>query len=169
MTIPTMKSSRTQILTLILVGLISLPARAEVIPGRWEKVSDLGLEAPITVDLKNGDQIEGNFKGLSVSELKLEANSARAVIPKEDILTIATRKKDGLGDGVGIGAALGAGLGIGPLLIAALVGNGADVASVPRLFIFGGIGAGVGAVIGGATDAATKDEAIVLYKASETP
>ena len=92
MTIPTMKSSRTQILTLILVGLISLPARAEVIPGRWEKVSDLDLEAPITVDLKNGDQIEGNFKGLSVSELKLEANSARAVIPKEDILTIATRK-----------------------------------------------------------------------------
>ena len=169
MTTSTMNSPRIQFLAFVLAGLITQPTHAEVIPGHWEKVSDLDLEAPITVDLKNGDQIEGNFKGLSVSELKLEANSARAVIPKEDILTIATRKKDGLGDGVGIGAALGAGLGIGPLLIAALVGNGADVASVPRLFIFGGIGAGVGAAIGGATDAATKDEAIVLYKASETP
>ena len=40
---PTMKSCRIQILALILAGLISMPAHAEVIPGRWEKVSALEM------------------------------------------------------------------------------------------------------------------------------
>ena len=64
----TMKSVRIQIISLMLAGLISMPAHGEVIPGRWEKVSALELGTPITVELKNGDQVAGTFEGLFASE-----------------------------------------------------------------------------------------------------
>ena len=43
-----MKSYRTRFVALILLGLISFPVRAGVIPGRWEKVSALTVKTPIT-------------------------------------------------------------------------------------------------------------------------
>ena len=64
MIISNMKSNRGQILALVLAGLVSQPAHADMIPGRWEKVSDLELGTPITVELKNGDRVEGEFEGL---------------------------------------------------------------------------------------------------------
>ena len=82
MLIPKSKSSRIQILVLILAGLILQPAHASVIPGRWEKASNLKVDAPITVTLKNGDQVEGHFKGLSASDVDIETHSARAKIPE---------------------------------------------------------------------------------------
>ena len=51
---PKMRSCRTQILALILAGLIAQPVTAEVIPGRWEKGVALETASPITVNLKNG-------------------------------------------------------------------------------------------------------------------
>lgn len=66
-----MKSFRIPTVSLILAGLISLPAQAEVIPGRWEKVAVLEMASPITVELKNGDRIVGQFRGLSSSDLEL--------------------------------------------------------------------------------------------------
>ena len=36
-----MKDSRTVWISLILVGLLAVPAQAQVIPGRWEKVAAL--------------------------------------------------------------------------------------------------------------------------------
>ena len=71
----TMKSCRIQLVSLILAGLVSQPTHAEVIPGRWEKVSDLELGTPITVELKNADQVEGDFEGLSESEVDIETHS----------------------------------------------------------------------------------------------
>ena len=88
MTTPTMKSCRIQFLALILAGLIAQPAHAEVVPGRWEKVSDLDLGTPITVKLKNGDHVIGDFEGLSASDMDIETHSARALIPKAAIQTI---------------------------------------------------------------------------------
>ena len=107
MLIPKSKSNRIQILVLILAGLILQPAHASVIPGRWEKASNLKVDAPI-ITLKNGDQVEGHFKGLSASDVDIETHSARAKIPKAYIQTIIARTKDGLGDGAAIGAAAGA-------------------------------------------------------------
>ena len=74
----TMKSYRIQIVSLILMGLISMRAHAEVIPGRWEKVSDLELGAPIIVGLKNGDQVEGTFEAY-LSGSGCQTHTARAV------------------------------------------------------------------------------------------
>ena len=59
----TTTSCRIQIVSLILAGLISLPVQAEVLPGRWEKVSALEMASPITVEMKNGDRISGQFRG----------------------------------------------------------------------------------------------------------
>ena len=117
MRFPTMKSCRIQIVSLILAGLISLPARAEVIPGRWEKVVALETASPITVELKNGDRIKGQFRGLSSSDLELLNAAGRALIPGADIQTITLPAKDGLGDGVLKGAAIGAGVAGGLSLI----------------------------------------------------
>ena len=86
-----MRNSRTVAIVLTLVGLFAVPARAEVIPGRWEKVADLSFETPITVDLKNRDRIEGKFEGLSPSELSLRTHSAQATIPRSEIQRITTR------------------------------------------------------------------------------
>ncbi len=134
---PTMKSCRIQFLTLLLAGLIAQPTHAEVIPGRWEKVSDLDLGTPITVELKNGDRVEGDFEGLSASDVDLETHSARAVIPKTDVQTIATQKKGGAGNGARngaiIGAAVGAGIGaVGMMVTNANRDGNEDLGGCPR-------------------------------------
>ena len=164
----TMKSIRTQALVLALAALISPPAQAGVIPGRWEKVSTLEMASPITAELKNGDRIRGQFRRLSPSALELRSRAGQAMIPKSDIRTITTPSKDGLGNGAGIGAAIGAGLALGAFSLAVRTRGGLDGDTWPFLMI-GGIGAGIGAGIGTAADAATKGEPIVVYKAPGTP
>ena len=172
----TMKSVRIQIVSLLLAGLISMPAHADVIPGRWEKVSDLELGTPITVALKNGDQVGGEFEGLSASEVDIETHSARAVIPKADIQTIQTQPRggavSGARKGAAIGAAVGAGVGAGGMIVAlASGGGGEDLGETMGLFllIVPAVATGIGTALGIVTGAVTKSEAILLYKASGTP
>ena len=99
-----MKKSRTAVIALILEGLLSVSARAQGVPGRWEKVEALKLGSRITLELKNGDRIEGQFGGLSSSELSLIIGSAQAVIPRSDIRGITPREPDPLANGILIGA-----------------------------------------------------------------
>lgn len=160
---PTMKSCRIQIVSLILAGLISMPTHAEVIPGRWEKVSNLSFGTPITVELLSGDQVEGDFDGLSASELEIKTHTALTRIPKTDVQTITTPPKDGLGDGALIGAAIGAG-------VLGLVSSkrSYDYSAFGKLSL-GAIGAAIGLGIGVAADASVKSEDTILYKAPRTP
>ena len=160
----TVSSCRIQFLALILAGLISMPAHAEVIPGRWEKVSDLELGTPIIVEFKNGDQVEGDFEGLSESEVDIETHSARAVIPKADIQTITIQPMDGLAEGGCIGAGIGAGI------MAALANQpNSDFSTGGKLY-FTMIGAAVGWGLGMMTDSAIKSEPIIIFcKAPERP
>ena len=167
----TIESVQFQIVSLILTGLISLPAQAEVIPGRWEKVSGLDLGTPITVGLKNGDQVAGNFEGLSASDVELGTHFARAVIPKTDIQTIATQKKGGAANGARkgaiIGAATGAAIGVGTLLLANLDG-GESLREEVVLLGIPVVAAGIGTVLGIAVGAVIKSDAILVYKAPGT-
>ncbi len=169
--IPTMKSCRIQLISLVLSGLISMPAHAEVIPGRWEKVSALEMASPITMELKNGDRIKGQFRRLSPSDLELLNPSGRAVIPRTDIQTITLPSKDGLGDGAWKGAAVGAGVVGGLALIGIAIGEGEETNTeiAFQALALGALLAGIGAGIGVAADAATKPEDIVLYIAPGTP
>ena len=170
----TMKSYWTQNLALILAGLISLPAYAEVIPGRWEKVSDLDFGTPITAELKNGDRVEGELEGLSESEVDIETRSARAVIPKVDIQTITTGAQGGGGNGAEVGATVGAAVGAAVGAGVSFIGiatSGTVEASGGQLLVGTlitiGLTTAIGAGIGAASDAGTKSETIVVYEAPQ--
>ena len=93
-----MRDSRTIAIVLILVGLLAVPAKAEAVPGLWEKIAALAVKTPITVELKNGDWIEGKFEELSPSELSLRTDSAQVAIPRSDIQRITTRGQNPLVD-----------------------------------------------------------------------
>ncbi len=166
----TMKPGRIQIVSLILAGLISMPAHAEVIPGRWEKVSDLELGTPIIVEFKNGDRVEGELEGLSESEVDIETRSARAVVPKVDIQTITTGKQDGGGNGAEVGATVGAAVGAGVSFIGIATSGTVDASGGQLLvgtLITIGLATAIGAGIGAAADAGTKSETIVVYEAPQ--
>ncbi len=160
-----MNSFRIHTISATLAALLSLSASAEVIPGRWEKVASLAVAWPITVELKNGDRIRGNFSGLTDLNLTLATYSARAVIPKADIQTITTRPRDGLANGAKTGAAVGAGF-VCALVAAFVI---AERRAKPLWVLsLTPIGAAVGSGIGVAVDAAMNAPPIVLYEAPET-
>ena len=158
------KSYRIQAISLALAALISLPLRADVIPGRWEKVSALAVSSAITVKLKDGDRIKGHFEGLSATDVMVVSHFSRAVIPKVDIETITIQPEDGVGDGAGLGAGVGFGVGTG-IALGLILKHGSGEGALAALLLLGGIGAGVGAGLGAAGDAATTPLEIVLYKA----
>ena len=158
-----MKSYRKQVVSLILVCLISLPLQAQVIPGRWEKVSALQVASPITVELKDGDRIKGHYEDLSATDVMLVTHFSRAVIPKEDIETITTQPEDGLANGTLIGGAVGAGI-MGIWTTAAYAKSYSGVNPLGVLMV-AGIGFGIGAGLGAAGDAMKKPVPIVLYEA----
>ena len=152
-----MDNYRTVVIALILVSLLSFPARAQGIPGRWEKVEALKLGSPITVELKNGDRLGGQFEGLSPSELLLRTNSAQAAIPRAEIDRIITRGRDGLLNGYLIGTAIGGGT------MTAVFWPRQDWPVSGTAFM-GLVGAGLGGLLGIGVDAWTKTE-VVLYRA----
>ena len=106
------KTARTPVV-LILGYLVFVSALAEVVPGRWEKVEALKSGSQITVELKNGDRIKGQFEGLSPSELLLRTGSAQAVVPKGEIRQITIVRHDSVKNGTLIGAGVGAVIGKG--------------------------------------------------------
>ena len=165
----TTKSCRSHLVSLFLAGLISMPAHAAVIPGRWEKVSALQMASPITVKLKNGDRIKGQLRGLSTSSLELLSPAGRVVIPKTDIHTITLPWKDGLGDGAWKGAAVGAGVGGGIGWFGWESDGISNTEIALRGLIVAALSAGIGAVVGIAADATTKPEDFVVYKAPFVP
>ena len=105
-----MEKSRIAVIVLIFVVLLSVPAQAQVIPGRWEKVEALQLGPQITVKLKNGARIEGQCEELSSSELLLRTGTAQARILRADIERITTREADGLAEGAILGTIVGLGV-----------------------------------------------------------
>ena len=137
-------------------------------PGRWEKVSALEMASTITVELKKGDRIHGQFRGLSASALELLNPAGRAVIPKTDIQTVNLPSKDGLGDGAWKGAAVGAAVGGGLTLIGiATVEESTKTDTAFQGLILGALLTGIGVGLGIAVDAATETEDTVLYKAPQ--
>ena len=155
-----MRNYRTVVIVWVLACLLAIPARAQVIPGRWEKVEALKLGSQITGDLKSGDRIEGNFEGLSPSELSLRTGTAQAAIPRSEIQKITTRQHDRRWNSALIGA--GAGMALGSLVKAG-GGGGGDEFEVYALSL-SLLGAGIGALVAYTADALIMEE-VVLYQA----
>ena len=160
-----MESCRTRLVALVLVGLVVLPLHAGVIPGRWEKVSQLEAGASLAVEMKNGDRVKGHFMGLSESSLELLIHPSRAMVPRNDIQRITFHPRDDLGDGFGKGAAIGAGVGAG---FGALLGTN-DGGGLNGMMAIGAIGAGIGTLIGMGLgfvgDAVVKTPSVGVYEA----
>ena len=160
-----MKSYRTRFVVLVLMGLVSLPLRAGVIPGRWEKVSQLEAGASLTVEMKNGDRIKGHFMGLSESNLELLTHPSRAAISRDGIQRITHQPRDTVGDGVWRGAVVGAGVGAA---FGALLGTN-DGGGAEGMMAVGAYGAGFGVLIGIGlglvSDAVVKTPSSVVYEA----
>ena len=154
-----MESYRIRFVALVMVGLMAMPLRAGVIPGRWEKVSTLPVASPITVELKDGDRIKGHYEGLSVTDVMLVTHFSRAVIPKEDIEAITTQPEDSLSNGTLIGAGVGAGL-MGVWAAAA----SSDLSALGAVWMLT-TGLAIGAGLGAVGDAIEKPKPIVLYEA----
>jgi hypothetical protein len=162
---PVMHLCQILAISMTLMGLMSVPLWAETIPGRWEKVTALAVTSPITVELKNGDRIKGNFGALSKSSLTLSTHSARAVIPKGGIQTITIHPRDSLANGLQNGAVVGAGFVCA--IVAAMVTRGQGVKAAGVMLLIPVVAA-AGAGIGGAVDAAMNARTIKLYEAAGT-
>ena len=156
-----MRNYRTVAIVWFLVCLVAIPARAQVIPGRWEKVAALAVETSITVELKNGDRIEGQFEELSPSELLLRTGSAQALIPRSDCRRITTRQHNGRRNSTLIGTGIGAGIGLG-MVVAAGGWGGEDFGTYAWGYSL--LGAGIGALVFYTADALIMEE-VVLYQA----
>ena len=161
-----MESYRTQFVALVLVGLMPLPLRAGVIPGRWEKVSQLEAGASLTVEMKNGDRVKGHFMVLSEFSLELLIHPSRAAIPRKGIQRITHHPRDGVGDGVGRGALYGAAAGAGlGALFEDPEGGGSVEQKIFNAAVAGAIGALIGVGLGLVSDAVVKTPSAVVYEA----
>ena len=69
------EKSRTAVIVLILVGLLSIPAQAQVLPGRWEKVDSQRMRTPVMATLTTGESIEGDFLASDSDGLTLRTNT----------------------------------------------------------------------------------------------
>jgi hypothetical protein len=86
-------------------------ARAEVIPGRWDRVARLETDTPVIVKLKAGERMHCSFQSLNQEDVDLidDVGNERR-IPRDEILEIESFEKteDSLKNGAGYGAVFGA-------------------------------------------------------------
>ena len=154
---------KAQSVLIILTVLVTTSLRAQVVPGWWEKLDALQPGQQITVTLKRGDRIDGDFQSSSPDEISLVTRSGRLLtalkIPKVDVEQVSSREADSLLTG---GTLIGAGVGFAFGLTSLAT---ADSAKGP--LIGSAITAGIGALIGLAIDIAHKRSEIVYKAKSE--
>ena len=68
-----MRNYRAVAIVLILVGLLSVPAQAQVTPGRWEKIEALGVGPPIHSRLEKRGSRKSGGRGSRLREARLRA------------------------------------------------------------------------------------------------
>lgn len=156
-------------LSMVLLSLPT-PLRADIIPGRWEKVEALGPDTSVIVKLKSGERIECSIEGVRPDALYLTDRSQREIrILKNEVREIITAdaENDPVKDGVLWGLLIGGigGTAVGAATMGQLMQNeGGSASGVAAAS--GMIGAGIGALIGYVGDTVRKSR-IVLYRAPE--
>ncbi len=91
----------------------SVLLKAQVVPGRWEKVDALPTGSKIILTLKAGDRIVCTFKSSSVEELTVLRDSGEEIkIPKAEIQqAVREEYQESPVNRTLLGAAIGAGAG----------------------------------------------------------
>lgn len=147
--------------------LVEATTKAAVIPGRWEKVAAEKPGSNFIVTMMTGELFECTFTSLSTDTLTVSTpDGIEREYRKADVARIVTadQRMGSLANGVGIGALAG-GIPSGILAILAVADCrdcGAEAAAFVALWT------GIGAAIGLAIDAGTK-ETINLYEAPQKP
>ncbi len=139
--------------------------KAQVVPGRWEKVDALEQGTEIIFTMKSGERVDGAFQQHDAEILFVaEVNGSERPIPERDVAKVVRPlvEGDSSWDGAAIGAAIGYGGGWAGL--AAMKSGGGDWAWSDAFEMFGPIGAGVGALVGYLVDKSHKGTE-VLYQA----
>lgn len=140
--------------------------KADVIPGRWEKADGQPSGKPIIVTLKTRDRIEGTFKNSGVDYLTVvTAAGGELRIAKPEVGQIVSGEKheDGILDGTLIGLAAGF---AGGAAVGGAVSERVDLIAKFTIPFFGGLGAGVGALVGYLADRSHEGTEI-LYRARQ--
>ncbi len=157
---------------MIVVLFLTASLQAAVVPGRWDKVDKLASGEKILVKLKSGDRLEGAFSSSSSGGIELMKDTGgRLTLAKSDIARIVRAEKirDKTLNGTLIGTGVGFGIGFGGLAAhnASVTASGPifDGESVGYYTLAGLMGAGIGALVGTAMDAAHQ-ESEVLYQAN---
>jgi hypothetical protein len=142
--------------------------RADVIPGRWDKVDSQATGTELIVKLKAGDRIECVFNKADPDNMVVrDRQGGELKFRKVDVARVETAARSNHPGrrGALIGAVAGAApmAAIGALLGHAIGGNAGDTAQGAA--ILGGVGAGIGALLGYAVGKSHKDTE-TLYVAS---
>lgn len=138
--------------------------RAEVVPGRWEKLDSSYPGKPIIVTLKAGDRIEGTFNSSGLDYLAvLTQGGTELRVPKSQVREVISGEKydDGTRDGTLIGLVAGF---AGGAAFGGALSERVDLIAKFTIPFFGGVGAGVGALLGYVADKSHKGTE-VLYRA----
>ena len=146
------------------VLMIAASVQATVIPGRWEKVAAEEPGSNLIVNLITGESLECYFVSLSTDTLTVSTiNGTEREFRKADVHRIITADKrmGSLANGALYGALIGA-IPTGILAIVATAGDCHDCGGAAVALV--ALGAGIGAGIGLAVDAA-KHGHITLYEA----
>ena len=153
---------------LAVIGCMTMPLAASVIPGRWEKVDALTSGFQIVVTLKSGDRLEGAFKSSGPDFLELVTPTGSDLrTAKRDVLKIVAKEKyqDGHRDGLLAGLLLGLGGGVAAGAIMYYTASSEAPESPAGVMAGSGMfGAGIGALTGYLADRSHKGTE-VLYQA----
>jgi len=131
----------------------------EEVSQSWSRVETLPAGVRIKVVTKNGERIKGKFKGSHPNGLTVDVSDAEERnIPKQIVRKVMLHSGN---KGLWIGALVGFGAGVG---IAFAVSEQADIATRITIPVFGGLGAGGGALLGYFLGRRGRKE-MVLYEA----
>ncbi len=106
----------TTVVVLLLSFLLSpLALAAQTAPTDWSRLNGLNSGTKLSVKLKDGKKVDGNFASVSATTLSLTVKNARKEVRREDVASVSEVVKKsatkatliGMGIGAGAGAALG--------------------------------------------------------------
>ncbi|GAB4252417.1 MAG: hypothetical protein Kow00109_28000 [Acidobacteriota bacterium] len=149
-----------------------VPVRAEVVPGRWEKLEgQCRPDLPLIVTLQSGERLEVACRGTTEEELLVTTLGGTEMrLPKTEVLRVDVVVGDGIFDGLlkGVGAGFGAGALVAVGLCAGRQWCRSE--SVAAYAVgFGIVGAGIGGLTGLAIDSAQKKREVLYQAPQEAP
>lgn len=130
-----------------LIILVAATAEAQELAGTFDQLRVLVKPGDtLTIVDDSGRRVEGKVSSLSASALSLTVSGTPRQFQSAEVNTIEKRGPDSLKNGALIGLAIGGGIGaVGMIALAATAESNPGAFVAAGMFMYGGIGAGIGA------------------------